>query len=64
MKFNNEHLIILIIIIITIFFLINYDIYVLPKNESFCKPVFITKKIIHDETIKKLKNPKESFLNI
>ena len=61
MEFKNEYIIIVIIIIITIFFIINYDIYVLPKNELLCKPVYVTKKIINDKMIKKLNNPKESF---
>ena len=61
MEFKNEYIIIVIIIFITIFFIINYDVYVLPKNEPLCKPVYVTKKIIDDKMIKKLKNPKESF---
>jgi len=61
MEFKNEYIIIGIIIIITIFFIINYDIYVLPKNEPLCKPVYVTKKIISDKILKKLKNPRESF---
>jgi len=58
MEFKNEYLIILIIIIITIFFIINFDIYVLPKNEPLCKPIYIIKKIIDN------KNIKESLINI
>jgi len=61
MEFKNEYIVISIIIIITVFFIINYDVYVLPKNEPLCKPVYVTKKIIDDKMIKKLKNPKESF---
>lgn len=64
MEFKNEHIVIGIIIIITIFFIINYDVYVLPKNEPLCKPVYVTKKIIDDKIIKKLKNPKESFKSL
>jgi hypothetical protein len=33
----------------------------LPKKEPLCKPVYVTKKIIDDKMIKKIKNPKESF---
>ena len=61
MEFKNEYIVIGIIIIITVFFIINYDVYVLAKNEPLCKPVYVTKKIIDDKMIKKLKNPKESF---
>jgi hypothetical protein len=61
MELKNEYIVIGIIIIITVFFIINYDIYVLAKNEPLCKPVYVTKKIINDKMIKKLKNPKESF---
>ena len=61
MEFKNEYIVIGIIIIITVFFIINYDVYVLSKNEPLCKPVYVTKKIIDDKMIKKLKNPKESF---
>jgi len=61
MEFKNEYIVIGIIIIITVFFIINYDVYVLSKNEPLCKPVYVTKKIINDKMIKKLKNPKESF---
>lgn len=61
MEFKNEYIVIVIIIAITVFFIINYDVYVLPKNEPLCKPVYVTKKIIDDKMIKKLKNPKESF---
>jgi hypothetical protein len=64
MEFKNEYIVIGIIIIITVFFIINYDVYVLPKNEPLCKPVYVTKKIINDKIIKKLKNPKESFKSI
>jgi hypothetical protein len=61
MEFKNEYIVIVIIIIITVFFIINYDVYVLPKNEPLCKPVYITKKTIDDKILKKIKNPKESF---
>jgi len=61
MEFKNEYIVISIIIMITIFFIINYDVYVISKNEPLCKPVYITKKIIDDKMISKLKNPKESF---
>jgi hypothetical protein len=61
MELKNEYIVIGIIIIITVFFIINYDVYVLAKNEPLCKPVYVTKKIINDKMIKKLKNPKESF---
>ena len=57
MEFKNEYIVIGIIIIITVYFIINYDIYVLPKNESLCNPIYITKKNIDDKMIKKLKNP-------
>ena len=52
MEFKNEYIVIGIIIIITVYFIINYDIYVLPKNESLCKPIYITKKNIDDNIIK------------
>jgi len=61
MEFKNEHIVIGIIIIITVFFIINYDVYVLSKDEPLCKPVYVTKKVIDDKMIKKLKNPKELF---
>jgi len=61
MEFKNEYVVISIIIVITVFFLINYDVYVLPKNEPLCKPVYITKKTIDEKMINKIKNPKESF---
>jgi hypothetical protein len=61
MEFKNEHIVILIIIIITIFFIFNYDVYVLPKNEPLCKPIYVTKKIIDNNVIKKLKKPKEFY---
>ena len=54
MEFKNEHIVMGIIIIITVFFIINYDVYVLPKNEPLCKPVYVTKKTIDDKIIKKL----------
>jgi hypothetical protein len=64
MELKNEYIVIGIIIIITVFFIINYDVYVLPKNEPLCKPIYVTKKIIDDKIIKKLKNPKESFISL
>jgi len=67
MNFNNKHIVFIILIIIIIIFILNYDIYIVTKNEEICKPIYITKKDmfsnlndneknIYDIAIEKFKN--------
>ena len=58
----------LIIIIIGVF-IYNYDVYVIPKNEPLCKPVFVTKRELSPELRAELNRTesemlKETFNNL
>lgn len=49
MIFTNKHIVLILIIIIIFVFIYNYDVYVVPKNEPLCKPVFVTKRELSPE---------------
>jgi hypothetical protein len=54
MNFTNKHIVLIILIIIIVVFIMNYDVYVVPKNEPLCKPVFVVKREISPEMRAKL----------
>ena len=68
-EFNNKHIVLIIIIIIVVIFIINYDVYVISKNESICKPLYVTKREISPEIraeLNKIESNvlKETFTNL
>jgi hypothetical protein len=48
-ELNNKHIVLIFIIIIIGVFIYNYDVYVIPKNEPICKPIYVTKREISPE---------------
>ena len=68
-EINNKHIVLMLIIIIIGVFIYNYDVYVIPKNEPLCKPVFVTKRELSPELRAKLNRTesemlKETFNNL
>ena len=53
---ENINIIILIIFIISIYFIFNYDIHVIPKNSKLTEPTFVEKKDISIIKINDTKN--------
>lgn len=49
MNFTNKHIVLIILVIIIVVFIVNYDVYVVPKNEPLCKPVFVVKRELNPE---------------
>jgi hypothetical protein len=49
MEINNKHIVLMLLIIIIGVFIYNYDVYVIPKNEPLCKPVYVTKRELTPE---------------
>ena len=49
MNLSNKHIVLILIIIIVFVFIYNYDVYIVPKNEPLCKPVFVTKRELSPE---------------
>jgi len=69
MIFTNKHIVLILIIIIIFVFIYNYDVYVVPKNEPLCKPVFVTKRELSPEERAELNKSetvvfKETFSNL
>lgn len=54
MNFTNKHIVLIILIIIIVVFVVHYDVYVVPKNEPLCKPVFVIKRELSPEVRAKL----------
>ena len=68
-EINNKHIVLMLIIIIIGVFIYNYDVYVIPKNEPLCKPVFVTKRELSPELRAQLNRTesemlKETFNNL
>ena len=68
-EINNKHIVLMLLIIIIGVFIYNYDVYVIPKNEPLCKPVFVTKRELDAETRAELNKTesealKETFNNL
>ena len=59
MNFTNKHIVLVIIIIIVFVFIYNYDVYVLPKNEQLCKPIYVTKRELTPEQRAELNTSQE-----
>jgi len=49
MEINNKHIVLILLIIIIGVFIYNYDVYVIPKNEPLCKPIYVTKRELTPE---------------
>jgi hypothetical protein len=54
MIFTNKHIVLFILIIIIVVFIVHYDVYLVPKNEPLCKPVFVIKRELNPELRAKL----------
>lgn len=59
MTFNNKHIVIILIIIIISIFIYNYDVYVVPKNEQLCKPIYVTKRELASDIRSELNKQEE-----
>lgn len=61
----NKYIVLIFIIIIVGVFVFNYDVYVVPKNEPLCKPVYVTKRPMSDNlNTSEMEAIKETFENI
>ena len=68
-EINNKHIVLILLIIIIGVFIYNYDIYLIPKNEPLCKPVYVHKRELSPELRAKLNKTesetlKETFVNL
>ena len=68
-EINNKHIVLMLLIIIICVFIYNYDVYVIPKNEPLCKPIYVTKREISPEIRAELNGTeseilKETFNNL
>lgn len=62
MEINNKHIVLMLLIIIIGVFIYNYDVYVIPKNEPLCKPVFVTKREMTPEIRAQLNKTESEIL--
>jgi hypothetical protein len=68
-EINNKHIVLMLLIVIIGVFIYNYDVYVIPKDEPLCKPVFVTKRELDSEIRAELNRTesetlKETFNNL
>lgn len=68
-EINNKHIVLILLVIIIGVFIYNYDVYVIPKNEPLCKPVYVTKRELTPEMRAELNKTeseilKETFNNL
>lgn len=68
-EINNKHIVLILLIIIIGVFIYNFDVYVIPKNEPLCKPVYVTKRELTPEIRAELNKTesellKETFNNL
>lgn len=61
-EINNKHFVLMLLIIIIGVFIYNYDVYVIPKNEPLCKPVYVTKREITPEIRAELNRTESEIL--
>ena len=61
-EINNKHIVLMLLIIIIGVFIYNYDVYVIPKNEPLCKPVYVSKREISPEIRAKLNKTESEIL--
>lgn len=61
-EINNKHVVLMLLIIIIGVFIYNYDVYVIPKNEPLCKPVYVTKREISPEIRAELNKTESEIL--
>ena len=45
----SKYIVLFILIIIAVIFILNYDIYIVLKNEEICKPIYIMRSTLLDE---------------
>lgn len=69
MSLTNKHIVLILIIIIIFVFIYNYDVYVVPKNEPLCRPLYVTKRELTPEERAELNQSesvvfKETFGNL
>lgn len=62
MEINNKHIVLMLLVIIIGVFIYNYDVYVIPKNEPLCKPVYITKRELTPEIRAELNKTESEIL--
>lgn len=61
-EINNKHIVLILLVIIIGVFIYNYDVYVIPKNEPLCKPVYVTKREITPEIRAELNRTESEIL--
>ena len=61
-EINNKHIVLMLLIIIISVFIYNYDVYVIPKNEPLCKPVYVSKREITPEIRAELNRTESEIL--
>lgn len=62
---TNKYIVLIFIIIIVGVFVYNFDVYVVPKNEPLCKPVYVTKRPLNENlNISEMEAIKETFDNL
>jgi hypothetical protein len=61
-EINNKHIVLMLLILIISVFIYNFDVYVIPKNEPLCKPIFVTKREINSEMITELNKTESEIL--
>lgn len=61
-EINNKHIVLMLLVIIIGVFIYNYDVYVIPKNEPLCKPVYVTKREITPEIRAELNRTESEIL--
>ncbi len=64
MIFTNKHIVLILLILIIVVFIYNYDVYVVPKNEPLCKPIYLIKReLTPDQRAKLNKSETVMFQN-
>ena len=61
-EINNKYIVLMLLVIIIGVFIYNYDVYVIPKNEPLCKPVFVTKRELTPEIRAELNKTESEIL--
>ena len=63
MDFNNKHVVLIILVIIFFVFVYNYDVYVIKKGDSLCKPIYVIKRELEPEILKELNESEKIVIN-
>ena len=48
-ELENKHIVLIFVVMIISVFIYSYDVYVIPKNEPICKPIYVTKRELGPE---------------